>query len=168
MAEENSKGKIIHELFEATVSVKGILGAVDLIIGFLFLFIDDEYIRNVMISLITHKPISYFGNTVVSFMMRGANGFTDATRYFIAIYFLSYGLVNLFLIFSLLRGKLWAYPCAIVFFAGFTIYLFCRFFIHGSVMVLTFAIYDAILVVMTWLEYKRITEIPKILKKIDN
>ncbi len=81
---------------------------------------------------------------------------SQATYYFIAFYLLFYGVVNMFLVISLLLGKLWAYPAAMIFFTLFTSYMFVRFLHNGSPILFLFAVYDMFLIVLTSLEYQRI------------
>lgn len=83
--------------------------------------------------------------------------FSYGTQYFIGAYLFFYGAVNIFLVISLLRGKLWAYPAAIACFLAFTAYMFVRFLFNHSVILSGFIAFDFFLITLTWLEYKRKT-----------
>jgi uncharacterized membrane protein len=48
------------------------------------------------------------------------------------VYFFSHGIIKLFLVWGLLTNRLWAYPTAIVFLAGFSLYQIFDLFIHFS------------------------------------
>ena len=101
----------------------------------------------------------------ISIFIKGLNGFWEIvagglflffSKYFLAVYFLFYGIVNIFLMVFLLRNKLWAYPTAIIFFTAFTSYLCYRFYQYRSWPLLFFIVFDIIFVVLTYLEYRRV------------
>lgn len=55
--------------------------------------------------------------------------------YFLAIYFIFWGLIDIILSINLLRGKLWAFPASLVLIGGFIIYELIRFtYTHSSIL----------------------------------
>ncbi len=81
------------------------------------------------------------------------------TQRFITVYLLFYGLVNLFLVVALLRGRLWAYPAALIGFSLFTAYMVIRFLQNHSLLLLAFSAYDIFLIVLISLEYQRVKKL---------
>jgi uncharacterized membrane protein len=75
---------------------------------------------------------------------------------FAGVYLLSHGVIKVFLVGSLLRGRLWAYPTAIVFFAMFIVYQMYRYYLHPSIGMIILSILDLIVIVLTWLEYRQL------------
>ncbi len=159
------QNKMVHGLFKVTVFMKGISGCLEIIIGTVFFFFKREAIYQAIISATGYKIIKGSGHLTTDYLTKQANNFSTNTKYFIAAYFLFYGVINIFLVISLLRGKLWAYPAAILFFISFIIYQWYRFFVHHSGLLLFFTLFDIFLVVLTWLEYKRLK---KGLEKLPN
>ncbi len=152
-----SINKIIHDLFEATVLIKGINGLWEIVVGILFLFFKTETIQKSIIFFTGNEKVSGSGHFTKNYLITQANNFSLSTQHFIAFYFLFYGIVNIFLVISLLKGKIWAYPTAIIFFILFILYQWYRFFLHHSGLLLFFTIFDILLVSLTWLEYRRIS-----------
>ena len=150
---------LLHNFFEITILIKGISGLLEIMFGFLFIFLDRQTIYNLLIGASHRKVISHSGHFAADYLVRQANNFSLNTKYFIAFYFLFYGAMNLFLIISLLRGKMWAYPAAMVFFVIFIVYQFYRFFMRHSGLLLFFAIFDIFLVALTWFEYERVKKL---------
>ena len=124
-----NKNSVVHGLFELTIGMKAISGLVEIISGSLLFFVPHTRVMG---------RVSY------------------NTQYFVAIYLLFYGVVNIFLVLFLWRGKLWAYPTAIICFSLFTSYMFVRFLHTHSLLLLVFAVYDVVLIILTDLEYRRI------------
>ncbi len=150
MAENFLKGKIIHNLFAVIVFIKGINGLLEIIIAILF-FLKRGTLRAIASK---HQYIFFkdFGGYPMSFL----NHLSLSTRYFIGVYFLFYGIVNIFLAISLLRGKPWAYPAAILFFTLFLVYQFYRSFLHHSAFLFFISIFEIFVIVLTFLEYERL------------
>ncbi len=148
------QNKIIHNLFEITVFMKGVNGFLEILIGSFF-FLKKETIQAIIFSpryaFIHYIPISH--------VMRRLDTLSLSTQYFIGFYFLFYGIVNIFLVVSLLKGRLWAYPTSIVFHTLFIVYQTYRSILHSSIFLLSVSIFDAFLVMITWLEYKRLKNI---------
>jgi len=149
-------GKLIHRFFEVTILVKGFNGIWEIVTGFLFLFFKNETIYNAIIIASNQKIFSGSENFANHYLTRQADNFSSSTQYFIAIYFLFYGIINIFLVISLLKGKLWAYPAAILFFLLFIVYQCYRLYLRHSGLLLFLTIFDAFLVALTFLEYKRV------------
>ncbi len=124
-----SEKKIWHNLFEISILVKGLNGFWEIALGSALLFFRTDHIY----------------------------ALSASTRHFIAVYFLFYGVVNIFLMVFLLKGKLWAYPAAITFFLGFTVYLCQRLYRYRSGLLLVFILFDVLFIFLTFLEYRRIT-----------
>ncbi len=150
------QNKIIHSFFEITVLMKGIHGVLEIIVGILFFFIKTETVYTVFIHIINQRIIKSSGHFATNYLTKQANNFSLGTKYFIAVYFLFYGVVNIFLVISLLKGRLWAYPTAIVSFILFAMYQVYRSFTHHSQLLLYLSLFDVLLVGLILLEYKRL------------
>jgi len=156
MGQDSLQNKVVHSLFEITIFFKGLNGIWEIIVGVLFLIFKREAIRNTIIALTHREIVQDSGHLAMKYLTNQANNFSSSTQYFIAVYFLFYGLVNIFLVVSLLKGKSWAYPVAIVFFSLFILYQLYRSFAHHSGLLLALTIFDIFLVGLTFLEYKRV------------
>lgn len=157
MKNKNSLGnQLVHGFFEVTVLCKGISGIVEICSSFLLILFKPATISRAIISFTHERIVRHSGAFAMNFATNQANHFSLATQRFVAFYLLFYGVINIFLVISLLRGKLWAYPTAIVCFSLFTVYMFIRFLFNHSVVLSFFIIFDIFLFVLTWLEYQRV------------
>mgnify|MGYP001585640473 CR=1 FL=1 len=146
--------KILHNFFEAIIFIKGIAGGLEILIGSLFLFLDKDTIYHFFIYLANHRLIS-FSENANNYFEHQANALEN-TQTFIAVYFLFYGILNIFLLVCLLRNKLWAYPFSILFFSLFNLYLLYRFFAYRSGTTLFFIIFNIFFIILIWVEYRRL------------
>lgn len=144
-----AENKVLHNLFEITILIKGFNGFWEIALGGFFAFSATDNIRGIMAAAAGYGIAG-------GYLQNQAGIFSVDTQYFLAAYFLFYGAVNLFLAVSLLRGKLWAYPAAIVFFLAFIGYLWYRFYLYQSWLLLFFIIFDIIFVALVCLEYRRV------------
>jgi len=156
MQDQALQGKIIHRFFEATILMKGFNGLWEIIVGVLFLFFKKETIHAAILVLANQEFIREGEDLASHYIKNQANTFSASIQYFIATYLLFYGVVNIFLVVSLLYGKLWAYPLAITLFTLFGLYQGYRWYTHGSTLLLFFIIFDAVLITLTFLEYQRV------------
>jgi uncharacterized membrane protein len=76
--------------------------------------------------------------------------------YFLAIYFIFWGLVDVVLSINLLRGKIWAFPASLLLIGGFIIYEFIRFTYTHSLILLFIIFVDIIIFWFIEREYKKL------------
>jgi uncharacterized membrane protein len=77
-----------------------------------------------------------------------------------AIYLLLHGAVKVVLVIALLLNKLWAYPWMIIVLLIFIGYQLYRIALQPSVGMVALTIFDAVIVALTWREYRRQRRIP--------
>lgn len=152
----NLHKRIVHSLFEITILVKGINGIWEIAVGILFFFFKTDTIYRAIMQVTGYPIVRHSGRLTTDYLVRQANNFSLSTKHFLAFYFIFYGVINIFLVVALLKGKLWAYPTAIAFFIFFILYQCYRLFLHHSGLLLFFTVFDICLVVLTWLEYLRL------------
>ncbi|HVY35687.1 MAG TPA: DUF2127 domain-containing protein [Candidatus Paceibacterota bacterium] len=124
--------KKIHRAFLGAVLMNAAVGCADLIVG--VLFITGSIGALVSISPHTAQNIQRIGS----------------------FYFFSHGIIKLLLSWNLIKGKLWAYPTAIVFFSVFAIYQIIDLTRHFSFFVFALFIVNAIVLYMVIVEYRRV------------
>jgi uncharacterized membrane protein len=61
-----------------------------------------------------------------------------------------------------LLNKLWAYPCMIVVLLSFIGYQLYRIVLNPTAGLVALTVFDALIVVLTWREYRRQRRIPQV------
>lgn len=143
----------IHQLFEASVLLKGAHAAVECLGGLALALTNNEWIRNLAIQATQSELIEDRQDFIATHLAAWANGFSIETQHFYAWYLLSHGVVKLALVTGLLMRKLWAYPTTIVVLGLFIVYQLYRYTQTHGVDLLLLTTLDVIVVGLTWHEY---------------
>lgn len=110
-ADDKKINHFLHSAFFATVILNGLIAIADTCAGFFFLF--ERQIAGFLFSY--HYPLGSIIRAVLLELM-------NQNQTMALLYFFSHGIVKLFLVWGLLTNRLWAYPLAIIFLSGFSIY----------------------------------------------
>lgn len=143
----------IHQLFEASVLLKGAHAAVECLGGLALALTNNEWIRNFATQATQSELIEDRQDFVATHLAAWANGFSIETQHFYAWYLLSHGVVKLALVTGLLMRKLWAYPTTVVVLGLFIVYQLYRYTQTHGVGLLLLTTLDVIVVGLTLHEY---------------
>ena len=145
----------LDRLFEIGIILKGVDGLAELLGGLLLLFVTPGDIRH-LAALLTHGELSEDpGDVVARYLLHTANGLTGNAVIFGAIYLLAHGAVKVVLVIALLLNKLWAYPCMITVLLIFIGYQLYRIVLDPSAGLAALTVFDVLIVILTWREYRR-------------
>ena len=146
--------RFLHRLFDIGIAIKGIDGALEVIGGFLFYFVSQEFISKTVLVLTQHELIEDPGDLIANFIQHATDHISVSGKLFGSIYLLAHGFCKVFLVVCLLRNKLWAYPVALMFlisFIGFQLYWIS---LHFSWSFTFLTGMDMIVVMLIWHEYR--------------
>lgn len=104
----------IRRIFEISVLLKGAHALIECIGGIVLAFVSTSTITSLVNSLTQEELIEDRNDFVATHLLSLAQNFTVSTEHFYAFYLFSHGIVKVFLVFGLLRNKLWAYPVSLV------------------------------------------------------
>ncbi|MEK7447419.1 MAG: DUF2127 domain-containing protein [Patescibacteria group bacterium] len=159
------KENLIHDAFDIGISIKGIDGVLEIIGGIILLFASPIRV-NKIIDILTRHELSQDPNDIIAhYLTNFAHNFSASAQLFGSFFLLSHGIIKVFLVVSLWKGKHWAYPLAVSIFSLFTVYQMYRYFLKPSPLLIILSVLDIFVIVLTWLEYKRVKS--EITKSID-
>jgi uncharacterized membrane protein len=149
-------GKFLHESFLVTLVLKGVLSVLEILGGVLLLFVPPTMINH-LVSMLTQHELSEDPNDILfSYLVLWSQHFSVSSQMFAAMYLLSHGIVKLFIVASLWKRKLWAYPSGIAFFLIFIAYQIYRYQHTHSMGLIVLTVFDIILIYLTWVEYQQV------------
>ena len=152
----NRKDNIIHKTFEVNLILKAIHAIMEIIAGFLLIFITPDRLNN-FIGAFSREEISRAPiDIVMDLLVKAGSNFSVSTQQFGIFYLLSHGIVKLTIVYLLFKEKIWAYPALIVMLIAFIITQIHRFFLHHSIFMIIFTIWDIAIIYLTYKEYKRL------------
>lgn len=144
------------ELFDGTVILKGINGALEIVGGLLLLFVRPETLNNLAVwatqSELSRDPHDY----IASHILHSAQTLTGPTLLYASLYLLSHGIIKVILVWGLLKRLLWAYPASIAFLLLFIFYQSYQYGFNHSIGLLLLTIFDAFVLWLVWREYQRL------------
>ncbi len=149
------RSSLAHRAYQATIAIKGLDGAIELILGIVVAVVGSYRLYDFIIALTTpdlpDDPIS----PTAHFIQHGASGLAHASNLFIVTYLVAHGVIKLAIAFNLLREKSsWIFPVASALLAGFIAFMSYRLTVHWSAWLLAFALFDALTVVLVLNEWR--------------
>lgn len=140
--------------FKIGLALKAADGVLEIIGGLLLLFLRPAQIERVVRTLTAHELAQDPDDLIASHLLHTASHLTTATTLFGAVYLLSHGISKLVLVMLVLRNHLWAYPWLMALLLAFIGYQLYRLTVHISIGLVALTIFDALLVWLTWREYR--------------
>ena len=152
--ETKKEEKRIDGFFKVTISLKGAYALLEIFGGAALLAIAPATLTR-FITLLTQSelledPRDYVANTLVHF----SNQISLSTTTFVGLYLLLNGIIKVFLVWALLKNKIWAYPVSFVILGLFIIYQLYRLSFAFSLGLSFLVVFDAIVIWLIWKEYK--------------
>jgi uncharacterized membrane protein len=149
------------DAFKISLYLKGLDGLLETLGGILLLLISPEQINHLARWFtqgeLSQDPHDFIANHI----LKTAHHLTGSSLAFGAAYLLSHGLVKIFLVFEVLRGRLWAYIALITVTALFVIYQIYRMAaVRFSVSLLLLTLFDLLIIYLTQKGYRRHTAKP--------
>lgn len=153
--------KYLHEAFVWGLYFKGLFAAAEIVTGLGAFFVSQALIVRVARALTRDELSEDPSDLVANYLVKAADHFSASAAHFVGVYFASHGAAKLALIVALLMKKLWAYPIAIVVFAGFVIYQTYRYSRTHSATLILLTVVDLVVIALTWQEYRQM-RIPRV------
>lgn len=146
--------KNTHLIFEVSLLFKGVFAAMEILAGISAYFVTQQFLFKLVERLMRTELLDNPNDVIASFLLTSVDHFSLSTRNFTAAYLLSHGVIKLWLIIGLLRGKLWYYPLAIAVFGAFIVYQLYRFTLSHSPWLVLITVVDIVVIALTWQEYR--------------
>jgi uncharacterized membrane protein len=144
---------MLKKLFKTSVWLKGFLGIVDILIGFLVLIFGTKIVEDLG-NIFAKKLLEEPKDIIVNHLWNYLQNLSLSTEHFIAIYMIIFGVINLFLVFMILKKKVKLYPWLVAVLSLMIIYSILRFFHTHSLVLLVFTIWDSFIAAMLFEEYR--------------
>ncbi len=146
---------MLHESFRVSIILKGLHALLETVGGIVLLKVPAQTLNRVVMSILTQDFSRDPNDFVIRHLHRAFERLADGGSHFASWYLLSHGGVKLCLVLALLWNKLWAYPLMIVMLSAFIGYQMYRFTLTHSVAMIVLTVFDLIVIVLTWIEYRQ-------------
>ena len=155
MAKHDSD-KTVHLLFDIGLVGKAVDGMLEIIGGIALFVVNPGQIEGMLRMITLHELSTDPHDVVANLLLHSAQHLTNSTQTFAAFFLLWHGGVKVGLVWALFRRYLWAYPVAIFAFGLFLAYQAYRYSHTHSLWLAALSALDLFVIVITWLEYKRL------------
>lgn len=151
--------KNIHLAFDISLWFKGIFAFGEIVSGIATFFVSKDILLFAVLLLTQAEFAEDPHDFIANYLLHAAQNLSIGAQTFAAVYLLAHGVIKLWLIVGLLRKKLWYYPIAIAVFALFILYQMYRFTFTHSILLLFITVVDAIVIALTWHEWRYLRRI---------
>ncbi|HTP38746.1 MAG TPA: DUF2127 domain-containing protein [Steroidobacteraceae bacterium] len=150
----------LHLAFRISLWFKAAFAAAEIAAGAAAWFMPRELLIRTTAAVVRHLPHVAGSAAVGDYLLHAAREVSASTRHFTVFFLVSHGAIKLWLIAGLLHMRRWYYPAALSVFGLFIIYQVYRFSQTHSLWLLFLSLVDAIVIALTWHEYRYISRRP--------
>jgi uncharacterized membrane protein len=154
-AAEDESSERLDRAFRITVTLKGLDAVLELIGGFILLFISPASINHFVRWATAHELATDPHDFVARHLLRSASMLTRSKTLYGAIYLLIHGGAKLALVVLVLRNKLWAYPWLVGLLLAFVVYQTYQLTQKPSFGLIVLTLFDLLVAWLTWREYTK-------------
>lgn len=149
------RGRLLDVVFLVGIALKGIDGAAELLLGVPLLFLRPGQISGVAHLLTAHELAQDPHDLIANLILHGAAALSADAALYAAVYLIVHGLVKVLIVIALLRGSNRVHPWAIGTLAAFLVAQLVEIAVHPSVGVALLSAFDAVIIVLTWREWRQ-------------
>jgi len=151
---------LLDVVFHWGVIAKGVYGIGEVVVG-VFLGLVSPASIQAWATLLTQQRLTEDPDDLLSLdLVHLTAGLTSSTMTFAAVYLLVHGLVKIGLLAAVLTNRYRVYPWAIGILISFIGYQVYELFVNYSIGLLVLTLFDAVIVGLTWREYRHRPEPP--------
>lgn len=153
MRKLNMRAGWLDASFDIVVLFKSLFALLEVIGGVALFLVPMTVLRNLLNQLAKEAPLS----VLVQLFNHTAQNLTSDMTLFAVIYLLAHGLLKLVSLALLWKRVLWAYPLSLVLLSGFIGYQMAEFSKTGAWSMIALTVIDLLMMVLTLLEYKKLS-----------
>lgn len=148
----------VHVAFETSLVFKGAFALAEIVAGLLTYLVTPRFVL-ALVQTITRAELTEDSRDFVAVhLLHAAQDLSMSSQHFAAFYLLSHGVIKLWLIIGLWRGKLAYYPVAIGVFVLFILYQMYRYSFTHSVLLLLITVVDIVVIWLICLEFRSLRQ----------
>src|SRR5882724_4237306 len=144
----------LHRLFLISAWLKGAAGVLEAVAGIPFFFVAPKALETFVVFLTAPELAEDPNDWIATHLAQAVHQFSSDTAFFAGAYLVIHGLIKIFLVAGLLRGKLWAYPVSLWFLAAFIAYQCYRYTYTHSISLVLLTVFDLAVAFLIWREYQ--------------
>lgn len=149
-----NKQGVIDLSFDIVLLLKSLFALGEVLGGIFLFFITPERMSGIVGWFTRGELKEDPSDFIAHLLLNLGQHFTVSTQYLAAVYLLVHGLIKLVTLVLLWKKILWAYPLLILVFLCFIVYQLTDYLQYHSNFMLFVSVFDVLLILLTYLEYK--------------
>lgn len=159
-ATKTEQEKDILWLFDLTLILKAVNGAFEMLGAAIILAVPPALVLRIVEFLTGGELTQDPDDPIIGTIRDAAQSFAVHTHYFLALYLFLHGVVKVFLVIGIFKGKRLAYPLLVIALLVFGSYEAYRGFLRHETLLQFLAAFDLLVLVLTIHEYRRRYSVP--------
>jgi uncharacterized membrane protein len=147
---------LFHKLFNLGIFIKGLDGVLEILGGILLFFVSSDNIVKVLRYLFQIEIIQDSKDAIANYLISIFQSLSLSAQLFASIYLLIHGIIKLWLMSSLSKRRLWAYPVSQVILGLFVIYQTYRYTHTHSSFLAFLTLFDILIIFLIGIEWKEV------------
>jgi uncharacterized membrane protein len=133
-------------------------GFLRILLGLAVLKVVGTPLTDIVQRLLGHELIEDKNDLLYGFLMHALASHPVSITYFLAFYFIFWGIIDVVLSYQLIRHRLWAFPASIVLISLFILYEAARFSTTHSPILFFVITIDVAVLLLIWREYGKLKQ----------
>ena len=143
----------LDKIFEVGLLLKGINGTLELLGGFLLLFLTPERLQHYL-HAITQETISgEKPSKIIELLYHSIDTLSTGSRVFLIAYLWVHAVIKLVAVIGILKNQLWAYPFSLITLGIFTLLQVISLLHKVSLGMIILTVFDIFILWLIWREY---------------
>ncbi|MCI0159366.1 DUF2127 domain-containing protein [Leifsonia shinshuensis] len=147
--------RVLDLVFLLGVLFKGLDGLVELVGGVVLLFVTPAKLQHAADRATSGELAEDPHDLIANLIVHGAAHLQHGSIVFAAVYLLVHGVVKVAIVIALLVGSRRIYPWAMAALGAFLIFQLYELVTHPSIGVAILTVFDAVIIWLTWREWRR-------------
>lgn len=149
-------GRILHQAFEASLAIKGLMAAAEGLAGIGLLLTSNAALL-AYVNWLTRHEIAQDPTDPIALWVQGAAGaLSIETQHFYALYLIAHGALKLTMVLALAKRAVWAYPVSVLILACFVAYQLQHWTHTHSDLLLLLSGFDFVMILLILREYTQL------------
>ena len=145
---------LLDKIFEGSLIIKGVTGALEFIGGFLLLFFDPSIVHDFLVLVTQKELIEDPHDMVANFLLQSTQHLLEGGKTFLIVYLWIHALIKLIAVIGILRNQLWAYPFSLITLGALMLYqVYSIIFVNVSIGMILLTAFDVFILWMIWREW---------------
>lgn len=147
---------MIDKVFAGSIALKGASGLLELVSGFILLFINPATIHRMVISVTSKELLKDPHDKLAHFLLHETQHIYTGSKTFAIAYLWIHAALKLTTVAGILKNWLWVYPFSLLTLGLLIVYQFISIFLKPSIGMILLTIFDVFILFLIWREYGKV------------